>query len=170
MSRLGVFQLVSFFLYVLFQVLILKNAVLFHTAFCFLYLAFLLSLPVEFDRLLMILIGFILGIAVDIFYDSLGLHALACVFIGFVRNRWLSVLTPQGGYDSNSVPALAEFGVQWFITYSLPLIVVHHTILFYIEAGGFDYFWHTLSKVAASALFTMLVILIIEFIFPRKRL
>jgi hypothetical protein len=170
MSRFGIFQGIIFFAYLLFQVLILKNAVLFHTAFCFLYIGYLLALPVEGNKLLLMIGGFGLGFLVDIFYDSLGLHAMACVFIMYLRNYWLASLTPQGGYDSNSVPSLAAFGPQWFITYALPLIFIHHVLLFYTEAGGFDYFWHTLTKVMASTAFTLLVILIVEYLFPRRRL
>lgn len=169
MSRLGIFHLFSFVAYVLFQVLFLKHAVLFHTAFCFVYIGFLLLLPVEVDRMVLLFNGFILGVSVDVFYDSLGLHASAAVLIAFIRNYWLNLLTPQGGYDNNSVPSVALFGLQWFVTYSLPLIFIHHLVLFYAEAGGFDYFWDTLVKVLSSTAYTTLVILIIELIFPRRR-
>jgi hypothetical protein len=168
MNRFGIFLIISFFLYLFLQVIFLKNAVLFHTAFCFLYIGFLFRIPVEFGRLWLIVISFLLGILVDIFYDSLGLHALASVLIGYVRNHWLTLLTPQGGYDSNSVPGLS-YGFQWYLTFSVPLILVHHLILFYVEAGGFDYFWYTLVKVLASAAFTLIALLLIEFIFPRRR-
>ena len=47
MSRVNILHIVSFFLYLLYQVLILQNVVLFHTAFCFLYVGYLLVLPVE---------------------------------------------------------------------------------------------------------------------------
>jgi len=170
MNRLGVIQVLVFFVYLFFQVIILKHAVLFHTAFCFLYVAFLLSLPVETNKIVLMLAGFVMGFVIDIFYDSLGLHAMASVLIMYLRNYWLIALTPQGGYDSSSVPSLAAYGPQWFIVYCLPLILVHHAVLFYTEAGGFGYFWHTLSKVFASTGFTLITVLIVEYIFPGRRL
>lgn len=169
MNRFGILRGLVIFVYLFFQVLILKNAVLFHTAFCFLYIAALLTLRVESNSLLLMVMGFVLGFLVDIFYDSLGLHAMACVFIMYVRNYWLARLTPQGGYDSNSVPGISVFGVQWFVTYALPLIFLHHTLLFFTEAGGFDYFWHTLTKIFASTLFTLVAVLLVEYIFPARR-
>ena len=81
MSRSVILQVISFFLYLFFQVLILKNVVLFDTAFCFLYLGFLLLLPVETNPLVLMGVGFLLGFSVDMFYDSLGIHAGAAVFI-----------------------------------------------------------------------------------------
>ncbi len=169
MNRLGIIQGVVFFVYLFFQVIILKNAVLFHTAFCFLYVAFLLTLPVETSKIVLMLAGFALGFLIDIFYDTLGLHAMASVLIMYLRNYWLTALTPQGGYDSSSVPSLAAYGTQWFIIYTLPLLIVHHTALFYTEAGGFGYFWHTLTKVLASSGFTLVAVLLVEYIFPGRR-
>src|SRR6187431_954787 len=99
MSRISAVQIIAFFVYLLYQVLILQNVVLFHTAFCFLYVLYLLSLPVETNPLILMLIGFLMGFMVDLFYESLGLHAFACVFIMYVRNYWLNSMTPQGGYD-----------------------------------------------------------------------
>lgn len=170
MTRFGIIQGVVFFMYLFFQVLILKNAVIFHIAFCFLYIGYLMVLPVASNKMLLMLGGFGLGFLVDVFYDSLGLHAMASVFIMYVRNKWLNILTPQGGYDMGAAPSLAIYGPQWFVTYAAPLVLAHHTLLFYTEAGGFAYFWHTLSKVIASTLFTLVALLIVEYLFPRRRL
>ena len=116
-------------------------------------------------------LGFLLGFSIDIFYDSLGLHALSCVLIMYLRNYYLNLLTPQGGYDSNATPSLAVNGLQWFTVYALPLVLLHHGVLFFTEAGGFSMFWFTMLKIVTSTLFTMLVILIAQFLFPyRKRL
>ena len=167
--RLNIFHIISFFVFLLYQVLILQNVVLFHTAFCFLYVLYLLLLPVETNPLLLMAIGFAMGFVVDLFYESLGLHAFACVMLMYVRNYWLNSVTPQGGYDSNAVPSLALGGFQWFLVYTIPLIFLHHALLFYIEAGGFTMFWFTLWKVITSTIFTTLVILIAQFLFPSRR-
>lgn len=170
MSRLGILQVISFFIFLFYQVLILQNVVLFHTAFCFLYVLYLLLLPVETNPLLLMLIGFLMGFAVDMFYESIGLHSFSCVLIMYMRNYWLNRVTPQGGYDSNATPSLNAGGLQWFMVYSMPLVFVHHAALFYMEAGGFGMFWYTLWKTITSTVFTMVAILIAEFLFPgRKR-
>ncbi len=169
MNRSSIIQFISFFLYLFFQVLILKNAVLFHTAFCFLYIAFLLLLPVESNPLVLMLIGFVMGIFIDKFYDSLGLHAFSCVLIMYGRNFWLTRLTPQGGYDLNASPAIVMYGLQWFLLYSVPLIFVHHAVLFFIEVGGFQYFWFTFLKVIVSTVFTTVVFLMVQYLLPGGR-
>lgn len=169
MSRLSILQVITFFVYLLVQVLILKNVVLFHTAFCFLYVAYLLLLPVESNPLMLMGFGFLMGFMIDVFYDYLGVHSFACVFIMYVRNYWLNLITPQGGYDNSIAPTLAMHGLQWFSVYIIPIVFVHHALLFFLEAGGFSIFWFTLWKVFTSTLFTSLVIIIVQFLFPDRR-
>lgn len=166
MTRSNIIQAISFFLYLFFQVLILKNSVLFHTAFCFLYIAYLLLLPVETNPLWLMLVGFVMGFFIDMFYDSLGLHVLSCVLIMYIRNFWLARLTPQGGYDNSAIPGVAASGLQWFLVYAFPLIFVHHAVLFFTEVGGFQYFGFTIIKVLCSTVYTTIVILIVQYLFP----
>jgi hypothetical protein len=169
MSRINIIQIISFFIYLMYQVLILKNIILFNTAFCFLYVAYLFFLPVDANNLVLMAIGFLLGFSIDIFYDSLGLHAFACVAVMYIRNYYLSAITPQGGYDSSATPSIATNGMQWFLVYTIPMVFIHHAVLFYIEAGGFGMFWFTLWKIITSTLFTTLVTVIVQFLFPSGR-
>jgi hypothetical protein len=169
MNRSGIIQFVLFFIYVLVQVLVLRNLVLFNSAFCFLYIAFILLLPIELNSLALMVIGFVLGFTVDIFYNSMGLHALATVLIAYVRNYWLGTITPQGGYDANSSTTLASNGLQWFLVYSLPLVFLHHFVLFFVEAAGFALFWYTMLKVVGSLLFTMASIILLQYLSPQRR-
>lgn len=169
MSRISIIQIISFFIYLFYQVLILKNIVLFNTAFCFLYVAYLFFLPVDSNPLFLMVAGFLMGFAIDIFYDSIGLHAFACVLVMYVRNYYLSAITPQGGYDSTATPSIAINGMQWFLIYTIPMVFLHHSILFFVEAGGFDMFWFTLWKVIMSTMFTSLVVVIVQYLFPSGR-
>jgi hypothetical protein len=169
MNRINIIQIISFFNYLLNQVLILKNIVLFNTAFCFLYVAYLFFLPVESNPLFLMFAGFLMGFAIDIFYDSLGLHAFSCVLVMYLRNYWLSLITPQGGYDSSATPSIAINGMQWFLVYTIPLVFLHHSILFFVEAGGFGMFWFTLWKIITSTLFTTLVTVVVQYLFPSGR-
>ena len=170
MNRTGIFAVVYFLLYLLVQVMLFKQLVLFNSAFCFFYVAFILLLPIETNTLILMLIAFLLGFFVDIFYDSLGLHAFSLVLVAYVRNFWLGVITPQGGYDAGEGPTLAVNGLQWFLVYAIPLVFIHHFALFFMEAGGFGVFWFTMMKVMASLAFTMAVIFFLQyFSFDRRR-
>ena len=170
MSRSFVVYAISFVLFLVFQVLLFKRIVLFNTAFCFIYIAFVLLLPIELSGVTLMLLAFALGLMVDIFYDHQGMHAAASVAVAFLRNAWIGVLTPHGGYEAGAAPSL-QFGLIWFLSYSIPLIVVHHLILFFIDAGGFGLIWLTLGKSFASVLFTSVLMLLYQYLFSgRSRL
>lgn len=160
---------VYFVLYLLAQVMLFRQLIFFNTAFCFVYIAFILLLPIETNPLILMFSGFMLGFFVDIFYDSLGLHAMSLVLVAYLRNYWLAAITPQGGYDAGEGPTLAVNGLQWFMVYALPLVFVHHAVLFFTEAGGFGIFWYTMSKVMMSLVFTMSVLLLFQYFSFRRR-
>jgi hypothetical protein len=169
MSRQGILQIIYFFLYLVAQVLLFKRLVFFDTAFCFLYVAFILLLPVEINHLALMIIGFFLGFTIDVFYDSLGLHALSLVLVAYLRNYWLAAITPQGGYEGGSTPTLAANGFQWFLVYAVPMVFVHHLLLFFAEAGGFGLFWFTMAKVMGSLLFTITVLVLLQYLSLSQR-
>lgn len=160
-----IIQSASFFLYVLIQVVLMKNVVLFDKAFVFIYIGFLLLIPIEIAVLPLLVLGFVTGFTVDIFYNTLGMHAASCVLIMFGRNYWLNLITPQGGYELGSLPTIKLHGWQWFSIYCLPLIFIHHLALFYTEAWGFNLFGFTFLKVISSTFFTFIVMIIVQYIF-----
>jgi hypothetical protein len=111
------------------------------------------------------LLGFATGFVVDVFYDSLGIHAAACVFIMFVRNIWINMITPQGGYDMGMVPSIRSNGWQWFFTYIIPLVFLHHSVLLFTEAATFSHFGFTMMKVLMSTLFTVVALMVSQILF-----
>jgi hypothetical protein len=167
-SRVYISAVISFIAYLLFQVLLLKNFILFDTAFCFLYIGFILMLPLEIGPLLLMGISFLMGLSVDIFYDSIGINASASVLIGFLRSYWLKIVTPRGGYEEVVIPNLKTLDFGWFFTYSLPLIFVHHFALFFVEAGGFGMFLFTITKVIFSSILTFFILVLTQYLFYKK--
>ncbi|MEK6477747.1 Rod shape-determining protein MreD [Catalinimonas sp. 4WD22] len=168
-SRYLIPQAINFVVYILLQVFIVRNLVLFDVAFCFVYIAFLLLLPIEAAAVTCMLLGFATGLVVDIFYNTFGIHAAACVFIMYIRRYWISALTPRGGYDIGMTPSPRAMGLRWFITYAIPLIFVHHATVFFVEIGGFSLFYYTLIKALASTAFTFILVTVIQYIIHTPR-
>ena len=166
MTRNLTVYIISFVAYVLAQVFF-KNLVLFNTGFCFLYVVFILMMPIETSNLFLMAAGFVIGFTVDVFYNSLGLHAFTMVFIAYLRNYWLGTITPQGGYDPGAMPNLPSQGVQWFLVYTMPLVFLHHLILFLVESTG-TLFWYSMLKTISSLIFTMTVIVILQYLLPQR--
>ena len=150
------------------QVFLFDNMVLFGTAFCFVYIGFILLLPLEISKVLLIALGFITGLSIDIFYNSLGVNAASATLIAYFRPFWLSSITPSGGYEDVRIPSLKVLGFSWFITYALPLIFLHHFSLFLIEAGGMHHFWLILKKTFFSSIFTFVILVIGQNLFYNR--
>ena len=156
--------LISFFGYMFLYLFLFKNIVLFDRAFCLVYLAFLLTVQIDSNRIFALFIGAITGLVVDVFSDSLGIHMAACILLMYVRYYLVGWITPQGGYDSNALPTIRSMGLQWYLTYAIPLIFIHNVCLFYTEAGESSLFFFTLSKVILSSIFTLVMITLLQFL------
>jgi hypothetical protein len=150
---------------VLVQVLFFRNTAIYDLAFCFVYVFFLLLLPLETDGVYVILFGFLLGITIDIFYDTLGIHAAATILMGYLRKGAINLLAPNGGYENGAKPVLREQGLQWVAFYGLILISCHHFTLFLIESSNTAMLVRTIIVSICSVVFTLLVFLLFQFFF-----
>jgi len=155
---------VVFLFYMILQLFWVKDFALFNVAFCFIYIVILISLPLDIAMPLLMLIAFAIGISVDLFYDTLGIHAAACVAITFFRPGIIRLLTPLGGYDDAVEISIKAMGIRWYSIYVLVLVFVHLFILFFLEAGGFHLFYWTLAKVFCSLLFTCFIIIAFQYL------
>ncbi len=164
-SSFGIRHIVQFILFVALQILLMDSLVLFSTGFCFIYIAFLLFLPININRVLLLFLGFMAGFSIDIFYDTMGIHAAASVLLAFLRPHVLNLLTPRDGYDTNDSVNIHVMGWRWFLTYALLLILMHHAAVFFLETISFETAWFTLAKVFASVLFTGIVMVILQLLF-----
>ena len=168
MNRYNLYKIISFFIYLLVQVLIFDKIVLFGTAHSFVYIGFLLTLPFEIAVIPGMLIGMALGLGVDAFSNTFGLHAAASVLLMYLRPMMISSLTPQGGYPAGVLPKPTILGLSWFTYFSLPLIFMHQIVIFFVEFGGFTMFWQATWKVLASTFYSFLLIVIIQYMFRTR--
>lgn len=154
----------TFVIYLILQIVVIRNFVLFDVAFCFIYIACILLLPNEIASTWVILIAFLIGLLVDIFYNTAGVHASACVLVGFARSYIIKFLFPTKGLDTEIVITLQDMGGERFVRYVAILTFLHHTMLFFVEAGSFQFFLITLLKVICSVLFTTFMIVILQYV------
>ncbi|MBX2953275.1 MAG: hypothetical protein KF870_12280 [Leadbetterella sp.] len=152
----------SIIIYTLLQVFILRNLVFFDVAFCFVYISVILFLPSTTPTSTALLIAFVTGILVDMFYNTAGLHASAAVMIAFIRGFILKVLFPSRGLENEIVISVEGMGVERFIRYIVILTFIHHTYLFFLEAGTFNFFLNTSLKILASVMFSSIVIFLLH--------
>jgi len=169
MSKRAFVHIFQFFILLAVQVLLMRNMVLFNTAFCFIYVAFLLFLPIQMPKVFLLVLAFITGITIDVFYDTVGINAAACILLAYLRPYVLALLTPRDDYEKNDSVNVHKMGWRWFTVYSLFLIFMHHLALFFLELGSFRALGFTLAKIFLSSLFTFLVVIIIQLLFFSAR-
>lgn len=159
----------QFVLLCLAQVLIFNNLELGGYVNAFPYIYLILILPISIGRIPLLLVGFFLGLTVDVFSNTGGIHAAATTLIAFYRPLYLKAQSPREGYELTALPHLKTFGLGWFIPYALLIVVIHHTALFYLEVFRFTEFFRTLLKILLSSGLTFLFILFAEYLFVSNR-
>lgn len=141
------------------QILLLRNLVFFDYAFCFLYVGAVLVLPPELDKSLLLLIGFLVGITVDVFMNTLGLHAAATTLVVYLRSFLVARLERSGG-EPIVFFSLRKMGFGPFVYLFFPLVFIHSASLFLIDTNSLVLILHTVVRIVASSIFTMLGILL----------
>ncbi len=144
----------------LLQVLVLNNVRLGGYINPYIYVLFVLLLPVDIKGWALLVSAFFVGLALDMFMDTLGMHTAATVFMAFCRPGVIRLISVKADFEKGTMPAISNMGFGWIMIYSLLLVFLHHAFLFFLEIFSFSEFWQTLSRVALSSLFTFLLVMI----------
>jgi hypothetical protein len=169
MSR-GIFINIARFIALVFiQVFLLKNITVYNLSVPYPYIAFILLLPFETPNFLLFALAFIMGITIDAFYDTPGLHASVCVLLAFCRIQFINITVQRDGYDNEPEPTLGLMGFRWFFAYAGTLTLFHHFFLFVFENFNFSEIQYTFGRWITSSIFTVFLILISELLFFRRK-
>lgn len=158
-----------FIILVFVQIFMLKNMVIYDLNVPYLYVLFILLLPFETPNWLLFFLSFLIGITVDLFNDTLGLHAAACTILALVRILFITITVQKDNYDSDPEPSLSVMGFRWFFFYALLLTLIHHFFLLNFEVFKFSKIPSTLSRVILSSLLTLILIFMSELLFFGKK-
>jgi hypothetical protein len=135
----------------------------------FLYILFILLLPFGIPNFLLFLLAFVTGLTIDVFYDTPGINAAACTMLAFVRILFISITVQRQGFENEPEPKLGIMGFRWFFFYTFFLTIFHHLTLFMLETYNISDLKYTFIRIVFSSVLTILLILIAEFIFFRKK-
>ncbi len=161
-------NIIRFLVLLLIQVLVLDNILINAYLNPYFYVLFIVLMPFETPRWLLLVTAFMLGISVDLFTNTLGMHAFATVFMAFLRPWILSIFAPRDGYEPDTFPRVFYYGFNWFLRYSLVMVFLHHIALFYIEVFHFQDFLSTFLRVILSTLLTTSTIILSQYFIYRK--
>ena len=143
---------IYFVVLVLVQVLILNNIHFLRVATPFLYLYFILKMPVGSSRTNVVFFSFLIGLTIDVFSNTPA---------GFIRHSLIQLLMGKDLPEGIN-PSYKTFGYGGFFRYTLLFVVIHHVALFLIESLTlFDPLFLAI-RIAASVVTTTLLICTIE--------
>jgi rod shape-determining protein MreD len=161
-------NLVNFIFLVLLQVLVLNHIEFSGFINPYFYVLFIILLPFETPVWILLVSSFLLGLSVDVFMGTWGIHTLASVSMAYIRPILLKYIAPRDGYETGTKPNVKFQGFEWFIKYSVILVVTHHFVLFYAEAFKFHQFFATLLRVILSSVFTMLLVVLSQLLIQKR--
>lgn len=167
MNKGLVWYIVAFIVIVLIQVAVMNNLQFSGFINPYFYILFVLLLPVNIPNYLLLISGFLLGITIDVFSNTPGIHASATVFVSFLR----PFLFNSYNFDDKEkvmIPTLKNIGIKSFMKYAALMIIIHHFFLFFIEVFSFSGFLYTLLRCVLSSIFTFVVVLLSQFLIFRK--
>ncbi len=155
---------IMFVALVLIQVLILNNIQFSGFVNPYIYILFILLLPFTIPGYVLLGLAFLLGISIDLFSSTPGVHAGATVLIAFLRPGIASLISSREMIEKGSTPNMKQLGFASFLKYIIIAVFIHHLFLFYIEAFSFGGFFHTLLRCVLSSIFSIVIILASQFI------
>lgn len=159
-------EVVLFVLLLLLQVLLLNRISIFGVATPFLYIYFLIKLPKGSHRFYVIIAGFLMGLIIDVFLNTPGVNAAATTIVAALRKPLMDLFFSREEFD-DFVPGIYR-GTTDFIRFAVVMVLLHQTLLFFIESFTFFNLANTLVRIAASSLLTLVLILALDSLMYKK--
>lgn len=168
MIKLFANNTIRFVLLLLIQVYLLNNINLGGYLNPMVYLLFILLLPFEISGILLLILSFLMGLSVDLFTGSIGLHAGAATFLAFMRPHSLRLINTKRDYEAGIKPGINDMGMLWFVSYTLFLTFFHHLFFFLMESFSFAEIGMILLRVVLNTLLSSIFIVVVNLLFKSQ--
>jgi len=159
MNNTTILNTVRFIVLVFFQVTVFNNMQFFGYVTPYPYILFILLYPLNTNRHLFLIFSFLLGLILDVFNNSGGVHTTACITLAFFRENLLKMSFGYS-YEYHMMRITDKFSSE-LVTYIVTSVLIHHTILIGLEVFNFDFILEILLRIISSSIFTILLIFLI---------
>lgn len=102
----------------------------------------------------------------DMFGDSGGIHAAACLFLAYLRPYALQFAFGVS-YEYNAIKLSKVSFYERFIFISV-LVLLHHLVLFSLEVFNIQNILYTLNKTLATSIFTIILCIVFNILFSGR--
>ena len=163
-----VLQIIRFVVLVLFQVLVINHIRLGGYVHPHIYLIFIMLLPFNTPKWQLLVLGFVLGLSIDLFTGTPGLHAGATTLMAFCRPSIIKLVSGNLKFENIQEPSLGQIDGMWMFRYVLCMVFVHHFALFFLESFSFHLIGQVLLRILLSVPVSIFLLMMILYIFKRE--
>jgi len=159
----------KFIVLVLLQVLVFNSININGYIDPYIYIYIVLVLPFNTKPWVLLFSSFLLGMSVDIFSNTTGIHAAATTFAAFIRPSVIRLFTGKQNFDTNIYPSIRDMGLGWFYKYALLIILAHQTVLFTLETFKFTDILRLVYRISFSSGITLAIVILMQYLFLKRQ-
>jgi len=158
----------TLFIFLLFlQVFVLNNILFLDSINPYLYIAFVFLYPLKTNRISFLFYSFLLGLLVDFFSDSGGIHAFSILCIAYIRLFFVRIYFRKITADYAFFKLKSESFGKIF-NYTVTLTVIHHLIYFSFVNFSFQNLSNVFLNTLFSSIFTLILYFLGTYIFTKN--
>lgn len=131
------------------------------------YILFIILFPVNGNKSALILFSFLLGIVMDLFCNSGGVHAASSLLLAYCR-PYIFKFSFGLSYEYQTVRLNDVLTTERF-SFILISVIIHHFALFLLEVFQLNFLWDILLRTLLSTIFTLIVCIVLIYIFKPNR-
>ena len=151
-------QIGRYILVMVLQVLLFNQLQLWGACHPYIYILCLLMMPITLPHSADMLIGAGVGLVMDVFCNSLGVHTAACILLMYVRPYLIGALVNDKDRLNEQI-SLRAIGMEALFKYVVILVVLHHLTVFLLAAWSWTHIGFVLLETLVSSVLTILLIL-----------
>ena len=162
-------NIIRFVALVLAQVLVVNNIRLGGYVHPYVYLIFVMLLPINMPGWQLLVSGFGIGLVIDLFNGTLGMHAGATTLMAFCRPVIIKLVSGSQKFENLKEPNINQLGLLWFLRYTFCMVLVHNFTLFMLEGFSFHLVGQALLRILISVPVSTFLILMILYLFSATK-
>ena len=169
MNNIIVKNILRFAFLLFLQVLVINHIQFSSMLTPYIYILAILMLPFNTPKWLLLISAFVFGFFMDIFSGTMGLNMSATVLIAFVRPTLLNLISFGRDFNNDDTPDMRNLGADWFISYALILILIHHSTMFLLEVFLWNEIGTILLRIFYSSVATLVLVILIQLLFSFRK-
>ena len=151
-------QIGRYIVVMILQVLLFDQLQLLGVCHPYIYILCLLMMPITLPHSADMIIGAAVGLIMDVFCNSLGVHTASCIFIMFIRPYLIGAIVNDKDRLNEQI-SLRALGVEALFKYVVILVLVHHLMVFLLAAWSWSHIGFVLMETVVSSIITISVIM-----------